>query len=463
VSGGPERLRVAIVGTGPAGFYAAEHLLNRKDVAVEVEMFDRLPTPFGLVRAGVAPDHPQTKRAARLFEWTAGRHGLRLHLNVEVGVHLSHEELLAHHHAVVYAVGATFDRALGIPGENLPGSHGAGEFVGWYNGHPDHRARRFDLSGRRAVIIGNGNVALDIARILLQPAAKLAATDIADHALSALKDSNIDEVVLVARRGRAQAAFTSPELLALGDLPDVDVVVDPPDAVDGDLNMGTSARDELPYSTRLKCSILQEFGARATDSRKKRIVLKFLCAPVEIVGGGTVEGLRIVRNELVHSADGHVTVRATADTGVLQTGLVLRSIGYRGQALAGVPVDHNTGTIANIAGRVTDPSSGRPLTGVYAAGWVKRGPSGVIGTNKKCSLETVDLLLDDYAAGRLPSPMGSRHGLDVLIAWRQPAEVDITGWRTIDAFERRSGRAAGRPRVKLASVEQMLAVHGIVT
>jgi ferredoxin/flavodoxin---NADP+ reductase len=460
VSGGPERLRVAIVGTGPAGFYAAEHLLNRKDVAVEVEMFDRLPTPFGLVRAGVAPDHPQTKRAARLFEWTAGRHGLRLHLNVEVGVHLSHEELLAHHHAVVYAVGATFDRALGIPGENLPGSHGAGEFVGWYNGHPDHRARRFDLSGRRAVIIGNGNVALDIARILLQPAAKLAATDIADHALSALKDSNIDEVVLVARRGRAQAAFTSPELLALGDLPDVDVVVDPPDAVDGDLNMGTSARDELPYSTRLKCSILQEFGARATGSRKKRIVLKFLCAPVEIVGGGTVEGLRIVRNELVHSADGHVTVRATADTGVLQTGLVLRSIGYRGQALAGVPVDHNTGTIANIAGRVTDPSSGRPLTGVYAAGWVKRGPSGVIGTNKKCSLETVDLLLDDYAAGRLPSPMGSRHGLDVLIAWRQPAEVDITGWRTIDAFERRSGRAAGRPRVKLASVEQMLAVHG---
>lgn len=460
MSGGPERLRVAIVGTGPAGFYAAEHLLNRKDVAVEVEMFDRLPTPFGLVRAGVAPDHPQTKRAARLFEWTAGRHGLRLHLNVEVGVHLSHEELLAHHHAVVYAVGATFDRALGIPGENLPGSHGAGEFVGWYNGHPDHRARRFDLSGRRAVIIGNGNVALDIARILLQPAAKLAATDIADHALSALKDSNIDEVVLVARRGRAQAAFTSPELLALGDLPDVDVVVDPPDAVDGDLNMGTSARDELPYSTRLKCSILQEFGARATGSRKKRIVLKFLCAPVEIVGGGTVEGLRIVRNELVHSADGHVTVRATADTGVLQTGLVLRSIGYRGQALAGVPVDHNTGTIANIAGRVTDPSSGRPLTGVYAAGWVKRGPSGVIGTNKKCSLETVDLLLDDYAAGRLPSPMGSRHGLDVLIAWRQPAEVDITGWRTIDAFERRSGRAAGRPRVKLASVEQMLAVHG---
>jgi ferredoxin/flavodoxin---NADP+ reductase len=460
VSGGPERLRVAIVGTGPAGFYAAEHLLNRKDVAVEVEMFDRLPTPFGLVRAGVAPDHPQTKRAARLFEWTAGRHGLRLHLNVEVGVHLSHEELLAHHHAVVYAVGATFDRALGIPGENLPGSHGAGEFVGWYNGHPDHRARRFDLSGRRAVIIGNGNVALDIARILLQPAAKLAATDIADHALSALKDSNIDEVVLVARRGRAQAAFTSPELLALGDLPDVDVVVDPPDAVDGDLNMGTSARDELPYATRLKCSILQEFGARATGSRKKRIVLKFLCAPVEIVGGGTVEGLRIVRNELVHSADGHVTVRATADTGVLQTGLVLRSIGYRGQALAGVPVDHNTGTIANIAGRVTDPSSGWPLTGVYAAGWVKRGPSGVIGTNKKCSLETVDLLLDDYAAGRLPSPMGSRHGLDVLIAWRQPAEVDITGWRTIDAFERRSGRAAGRPRVKLASVEQMLAVHG---
>ena len=460
MSGGPERLRVAIVGTGPAGFYAAERLLNRKDVAVEVEMFDRLPTPFGLVRAGVAPDHPQTKRAARLFEWTAGRHGLRLHLNVEVGVHLSHEELLAHHHAVVYAVGATFDRALGIPGENLPGSHGAGEFVGWYNGHPDHRARRFDLSGRRAVIIGNGNVALDIARILLQPAAKLAATDIADHALSALKDSNIDEVVLVARRGRAQAAFTSPELLALGDLPDVDVVVDPPDAVDGDLNMATSARDELPYSTRLKCSILQEFGARATGSRKKRIVLKFLCAPVEIVGGGTVEGLRIVRNELVHSADGHVTVRATADTGVLQTGLVLRSIGYRGQALAGVPVDHNTGTIANIAGRVTDPSSGRPLTGVYAAGWVKRGPSGVIGTNKKCSLETVDLLLDDYAAGRLPSPMGSRHGLDVLIAWRQPAEVDITGWRTIDAFERRSGRAAGRPRVKLASVEQMLAVHG---
>lgn len=453
-------LRVAIVGTGPAGFYAAEHLLNRKDVAVEVEMFDRLPTPFGLVRAGVAPDHPQTKRAARLFEWTAGRPGLRLHLNVEIGIHLSHQELLEHHHAVVYAVGATIDRALGIPGETLPGSHGAGEFVGWYNGHPDHRARRFDLSGRRAVIIGNGNVALDVARILVQPAAKLAATDIADHALSALKDSNIDELVLVARRGPAQAAFTSPELLALGDLPDVDVVIDPPDAVDDELIMGSSVSDGLPYSTRLKCSILREFASRTTSSRRKRIVLKFLCAPLEIVGVRRVEGIRVVRNELSYNADGDVAVRPTADTEVLQTGLVLRSIGYRGHALAGLPFDHGTGVIANVAGRVTDPSSGQPLAGVYTAGWVKRGPSGVIGTNKRCSLQTVELLVDDYAARRLPSPTGSAQGLDELINRRQPAQVDITGWRRIDAFERRSGRAAGRPRVKLASFEQMLAVHG---
>lgn len=453
-------LRVAIVGTGPAGFYAAEHLLNRKDVAVEVEMFDRLPTPFGLVRAGVAPDHPQTKRAARLFEWTAGRPGLRLHLNVEIGVHLSHQELLEHHHAVVYAVGATIDRALGIPGETLPGSHGAGEFVGWYNGHPDHRARRFDLSGRRAVIIGNGNVALDVARILVQPAAELAATDIADHALSALKDSNIDELVLVARRGPAQAAFTSPELLALGDLPDVDVVIDPPDAVDDELIMGSSVSDGLPYSTRLKCSILREFASCTTSSRRKRIVLKFLCAPLEIVGVRRVEGIRVVRNELSYNADGDVAVRPTADTEVLQTGLVLRSIGYRGHALAGLPFDHGAGIISNVAGRVTDPSSGQPLAGVYTAGWVKRGPSGVIGTNKRCSLETVELLVDDYAAHRLPSPTGSAQGLDELINRRQPAQVGITGWRRIDAFERRSGRAAGRPRVKLASFEQMLAVHG---
>jgi ferredoxin--NADP+ reductase len=458
MSPGAPPLRVAVVGTGPAGCYAAEHLLNRDDVAVEINMFDRLPTPYGLVRAGVAPDHPQTKRAARLFEWTAARPGVQMNLNVDIGRHLSHEELLAHHHAVVYAVGATRDRTLGIAGEHLPGSHGAGDFVGWYNGHPDHRTRTFDLSGQRAVIVGNGNVALDIARILLLPPDTLAVTDIADHALTALRRSNLSEVVLLGRRGPAHAAFTSPELLALGDLPDIDIVVEPPGILADDSTSRGAIDTARSYSARLKHSIMREFAGRAATSNGRRIILKFLSSPMEILGDGRVDAVRIVRNHLVLNADGEFVTRPTTDTEVLQTSLVLRAIGYRAAPIAGVPVDRLSGTIANIDGRVIDPSSQRPLSGVYTTGWSKRGPSGVIGTNKKCSLETVELILDDHAKNLLPEPRRDLADLDRMIAQRQPAVVDINAWRRIDASERRRGHATGRPRVKFTRVEQMLAV-----
>jgi ferredoxin--NADP+ reductase len=447
-------LRVAIVGSGPAGCYAAEHLL-RQDIPIEVEMFDRLPSPFGLVRAGVAPDHPKTKQVTRAFQWTAGRPGFRLHLNVEIGRHLSHDELLAHHHAVIYAIGSPGDRRLGIPGEELAGSHAATEFVAWYNGHPDYREFVFDLSGKRAVVVGNGNVALDVARILLLSADELAATDIADHALAALAESRIEEVVLLGRRGPAQAAYTSPELLALGNLSDAEVLVDP-----AEVELDEHSRDYLrsgaaPFSARLKTQILTEFAARKPAGKRRRIVLRFLTSPVEILGDERVEAVRIVRNKLVANPDGSLSARATDETETISAGLVLRSIGYRGRPLAGVPFDDRRATLANDGGRVIDPETGQPLPGVYTAGWIKRGPSGVIGTNKKCAGDTVELLLADYAAGRLGEPAGG-DALARLIAERAPDAVDSVGWRAIDAHERRLGETQGRPRVKLARIDEML-------
>ena len=449
-------LRVAIVGSGPAGCYAADHLLRRQGPPIEVEMFDRLPSPFRLVRAGVAPDHPKTKQVTRAFQWTAGRPGFRLHLNVEIGRHLSHDELLAHHHAVIYGIGSPGDRRLGIPGEELAGSHAATEFVAWYNGHPDYREFVFDLSCKRAVVVGNGNVALDVARILLLSADELAATDIADHALAALAESRIEEVVLLGRRGPVQAAYTSPELLALGNLSDADVLVDP-----AEVELDDHSRDHLrsgaaPFSARLKTQILTEFAARKPAGKRRRIVLRFLTSPVEILGDERVEAVRIVRNKLVANPDGSPSARATDETETISAGLVLRSIGYRGRPLAGVPFDDRRATLANDGGRVIDPATARPLTGVYTAGWIKRGPSGVMGTNKKCAGDTVELLLADFAAGRLCKPTGGGDALARLIAERAPDAVDYAGWRAIDERERRLGETQGRPRVKLARIDEML-------
>ncbi|GGN80854.1 FAD-dependent oxidoreductase [Nocardia rhizosphaerihabitans] len=427
-------LRVAIVGAGPSACYAAQELLERGDV--EVDMFDRLPTPWGLVRAGVAPDHAGTKIVTDAFAADFRRDNFRFHLNVEVGDHISHDELLAHHHAVIYAVGASTDRRLGIPGEDLPGSHSATEFVSWYNGHPDFADREFDLSTERAVIVGNGNVALDIARILTTDPDQLATTDIADHALEALRHSAIREVVLLGRRSPAEAAYTSPEFLALGYLPDVDVVVDTADLEPGDA---------------LKVRLAHEYAERPSTPGNKRIVFRYLASPLAITGYGHVEALEVSRNRLVSSESGPAA-EATGETGTLATGLVLRSIGYRGEPVPDLPFDDARGIVPNDQGSVAP--------GVYVTGWIKRGARGVIGTNKVDAKETVDKIIGDFAAGELKTPINDREALAALVRERQPEVVDRDGWTAIDAAERAAGEAAGRPRVKITTAVDLVRTAG---
>jgi ferredoxin/flavodoxin---NADP+ reductase len=366
-------LRVAVVGSGPAGFYAAGALLSA-DMPVEVDMIERLPTPWGLVRLGVAPDPPKIKSVSRAFERIAAQPGFRFIGNVEIGKDLHHADLVDLYNAVVYAVGAQSDRRMGIPGEDLPGSWAATEFVAWYNGHPDYQHLEFDLSGKRAVVIGNGNVAVDVARMLALTAEELAPTDTTDAAIDAIANSGIEEIVMVGRRGPAQAAFTTPELIELGELAGADVIVDAAD-LEGAEPTDTNSERNL--------EVLREYAAREPEGKPKRLVLRFFRSPVEIVGDERVEAIELVRNTL----DADLRAVPTDDRETLEAGVVFRSVGYRGVALPEVPFDERTGTIPNDRGRV-EP-------GVYAAGWIKRGPSGVIGTNKKDATETVGLLLAD--------------------------------------------------------------------
>ncbi|WP_280294303.1 FAD-dependent oxidoreductase [Nocardia abscessus] len=446
-------LRVAIVGSGPAACYAADELLRRCDV--EVEMFDRLPAPWGLVRAGVAPDHPGTKTVSRLFESAFCRDALRYYLDVEVGTHIAHEELLAHHHAVLYAVGASSDRRMGVPGEDLPGSHSATEFVAWYNGHPDYAERVFDLSGERAVIVGNGNVALDVARVLTADPDELAKTDIADHALDVLRHSNIREVVVLGRRGPLQAAYTSPEFLALAHLDGVDVIVD-----EADLQLDRTGRallddPEVEPSLKLKYILAEEYARGRRDPGNKRIVFRYLASPTAVHGSGKAESVEFVHNELLEQ-DGQLVARATDHTETLETGLVLRSIGYKGAAVADLPFDEHRGVVPNEHGRVIG-TDGTPVRGVYVSGWIKRGPRGVIGSNRSDSEETVEQLIADFIDGKLTSPACDRAALETLISRRRPDFVDRDGWKAIDQAERAAGEAGGRPRIKFTTREALLA------
>jgi ferredoxin--NADP+ reductase len=453
-------LRVAIVGSGPAGFYAAGQLLADKERTVQVEMFDRLATPWGLVRAGVAPDHPNIKAVTRVYEKTARNEGFRFHGNVEVGVDVSHEELAAHHHAVVYATGSPTDRRLGIPGEDLPGSHPATSFVAWYNGHPDYCDEQFDLSPKRAVVIGNGNVALDLARMLALTNNELAKTDIADHALEALERSGIEEIWVVGRRGPLQAAYTNPELLELADLDAADVIVDPDEAKLDEHSQALLDGGEIDKTARRNVEIVQEYAAKDPAGRPKRVVLRFLRSPVEILGDDRVTGVRLVRNELDKTDDGRLAARATDETEDVECGLVLRSVGYRGAPIAGLPFDERRNTLSNDAGRITDTGTGEPVPGAYTAGWIKRGPSGVIGTNKKDAQETVNALLADLEAGKLPEPAGEVDDLIAELHERHPDVVDYSGWELIDEHERKAGEPTGRPRVKLTRTEELLGIAG---
>ena len=425
-------LRVAIVGSGPAGFYAAGALLAA-DIPVEVDMIERLPTPWGLVRLGVAPDHPKIKSVSRAFEKIADRPGFRFLGNVEVGRDVGHRELCELYDAVVYAVGAQSDRRMGISGEDLPGSWAATEFVAWYNGHPDFQHLEFDLSGERAVVIGNGNVAVDVARMLALTPEELAPTDTTDAAIDAIGNSGIREIVMVGRRGPAQAAFTTPELIELGELAGTDVIVDPADLAGAEPTDTNSERN---------LEVLRGYAARVPEGKPKRLVLRFFRSPVALAGNERVEAVDLVRNVL----DDEQRAVPTGERETLPAQIVFRSVGYRGVELPEVPFDESRGTIPNDRGRVAP--------GVYAAGWIKRGPSGVIGTNKKDATETVELLLEDLRDA--PRKGKTADDADRLLVERVPRLVLYEGWASIDERERGAGEKLGRPRVKLCSWDELL-------
>jgi len=428
-----DALRVAIVGSGPAGFYAAGALLGA-DPPAQVDMLERLPTPWGLVRLGVAPDHPKLKTVSKAFERIAERPGFRFLGNIEVGRDVAHEDLTRLYDAVVYAVGAQTDRRLGIPCEDLPGSWAATEFVAWYNGHPDYQELDFDLNVERAVVIGVGNVALDVARMLALTPEELGPTDTADAAIAAICGASIREIVVVGRRGPAQAAFTTPELAELGELAGADVIVDPADLEDAEPTDTNSERN---------LEVLREFAGREPAGKPKRVVLKFFASPVAIHGEDRVERIELVRNVL----DDDNRAVPTKERETLSCGLVFRSVGYRGVALPGVPFEERSGVIPNEGGRVAP--------GVYVAGWIKRGPTGVIGTNKKDATETVERLLADLRDA--PRKGTTAEDVDALLDERGVRRVVYAGWLAIDEVERSAGEPLGRPRVKLCTWDELLA------
>jgi ferredoxin--NADP+ reductase len=428
VGSGP--LSVAIVGSGPAACYAATELSDVRGVSVTV--IERLPTPFGLVRAGVAPDHSHTKLIGDRFDAVLARPNVQCFFNVEVGRDVTVEQLLEHHHAVIWAGGADSDRSLGIPGEGLPGSFAAREFVAWYNGHPDHADSTFDLSCERVVVLGNGNVALDVARVLARPVAQLRGTDMADHALDALAASSVREVVVVGRRGPQFAACTSGELAALEGIDGLDLL-----AVAEDL---AGARDGGDADRRL--TVLESAAARAADPAHRSITFRFGLAPVSVNGTDRVESVTFARPD--------------GSTETVEAGLVLRAIGYRGREVAGLPFDNVTGTLPHEQGRVVDPGSGLPVEGVYCSGWIKRGATGIIGSNRVDAAETVEALFQDFEGGRLQEPRADATAFAALIATQQPAALDKGAWRRIDEAERQRGKAAARPRTKFVSVDELL-------
>ena len=443
-------LRVAVVGSGPAGFYAAGALLASEDPTVEVDMIERLPTPWGLVRLGVAPDHPNIKAVSRAFERIAKHRGFRFLGNVEVGRAVEHANLARLYDAVVYAFGAQTDRRLGIPGEDLPGSWAATELVAWYNGHPDYQHLEFDLSGERAIVVGNGNVALDVARMLALSAEELAPTDTTDAAIASIVGSGILEILVLGRRGPAQASFTTPELKEMGELAVADIVVDPAVL---ELDPASEAALESDTNARRNVEVLREFAQRGRSGKRRAVELRFLTSPVAILGDGRVEAIEVVRNELVADERGRVRAEPTDEREVIPCGVVFRSVGYRGVGLDGMPFDEDSGTMPNDGGRVLD-ENGRPLPGVYCAGWIKRGPTGVIGTNKKDATETVELLLEDARGGKLP--LRGDGTLEDLLDERGCDYVVYAGWEAIDELERARGEEEGRPRVKLCTWDELL-------
>ncbi|MEY3046401.1 MAG: FAD-dependent oxidoreductase [bacterium] len=445
--------RVAIVGSGPAAFYSAMELLRHDDPMVSVDMLERLPTPYGLVRGGVAPDHEKIKSVTKIFERAAGHPRFRFFGNVEFGKDIQRLELLEHYHAVIYAFGSRTDRHLNIIGETLPGSHAATEFVGWYNGHPDYRHHQFDLTSKRVAIIGMGNVAIDCARILCQDPENLAKTDIAQHALEALRQSEVEEVFLIGRRGPVQAAFTPAEVRELLHLPKVDAVMRA-----SDLELDDHSKEELSKAsrnTKLNMEILQQIHDQGDRGNPRKLHLCFLISPTKIEGSEKVEGLELVHNEIVKEG-GVLRAKATDEVMHLNVDMVFRSIGYMGEAIPGLPFDDRRGTLPNDQGQLLDGVDGKLLNQEYTAGWIKRGPSGVIGTNKQDATETVSRLKKNWQTSPTPQPKLVQHDLLDLLKKKKIQFVSFEDWKKLDKFEIEQGQQNGKSRHKICEVQEML-------
>jgi ferredoxin--NADP+ reductase len=452
-------LRVAIIGAGPSGFYAAGALLKSKDAAVTVDMVERLPAPHGLVRYGVAPDHQNIKAVSKVYDRTAADPRFRFFGNVNFGTDVTHDEVRDMYDAVIYAVGAQSDRRLNIPGEDLPNSMSATEFVAWYNGHPDYVDLELDLSPKAAMVVGVGNVAMDVARILAKSVDELKETDIADHALAALADSQIEDVYVVARRGPAQVKFTSAEIREFGHLDIADVLVDSEEL---HLDAASSASIEGDTGAQKNLDYLRAYSEIGKTSKPRRVHFRFLLSPVEILDeDGKIVAVKCEKNKLRPTTSGYINSEGTGEFETIDCGLVLRSVGYRSVPLPGVPFHQRWGTIPNEVGRVTNPETDRSIPGEYVVGWAKRGPTGVIGTNKPDAIESVNSLMDDVAKGRLaPAQNPDPGAIERLLHERNVRYVTIEEWHTLDEMEKAAGEAQGRPRVKFVSIEEMLAQLG---
>ena len=454
-------LRVAIVGAGPSGFYVAEHLLNQEELVVEIDMLERLPTPYGLVRGGVAPDHQKIKAVSATYDKIAAHPRFRYYGHVEYGTHLSLDDLRGLYHQIVFTTGAPTDNRMDIPGEDLIGSYPATIFVAWYNGHPDYRDLQFDFSGERVAIVGVGNVAVDVARILCRTPEELAKTDIADYALAALRESRIKEVTMLGRRGPAQAAFTNPELRELGQLPGADLIVRPDEAALDDLSQAAVDSGSDRAAGR-KVAMLQDFAARQPEGKARRLAIRFLVSPTALYGDGDgrLTAMQLVKNELYATDSGTLRPRTTDQFEELPADMVFRSVGYRGVPLPDVPFDERRGVIANAEGRVLETNGQESLTGIYASGWIKRGPTGVIGTNKPDALQTVKCMVADVADGKVLQPSGATpEAAAQLVRERQPAFFSYADWLHLNKVEMSKGKEIGAPRVKFTRVDEMLAAR----
>ncbi len=447
-------LRVAIFGSGPAAFYAAEHLFKQKQFVIEVDMFDRLPVPFGLVRYGVAPDHLKIKQVIKVFDGIASNPRFRFFGHVEFGRDVTLAELTEYYHQILFATGAQTDRRMNIPGEDLKGSHPATEFVAWYNGHPDYADRQWELDADSAAVVGVGNVAVDVARLLSLSRDELWASDAADYAVEALSKSRVKVVHLLGRRGPAQAAFSNPEIKELGELADADLITRADETQLDELSAASIADDR---AAKAKVDILQSYTAERPHTRPRQLNLRFLVSPVELFGDdGRVTKMKLVRNTLVASETGTLSAKAIDQFEELPVGLVFRSVGYRGLALPAVPFNERWGVILNERGRVIDPENKQPIVGLYTSGWIKRGPSGVVGTNKPDSVESVTCMLEDLSTGSILQP-ACADGASVakFIGDRRPDYFTYADWQRLDELEQANGKACGRPRLKFTRIADM--------